>query len=420
MEDKNPFIMAQEQLDQAAALMELDEEAHRILREPQRIIEVNIPVRMDDNKVRLFRGFRVLHNNARGPGKGGIRFHPQENLDTIKALASWMTWKNSLADLPYGGAKGGVICDPKSMSQREIERLSRGYIDSIKDFVGKDIDIPAPDVYTNPQIMAWMMDEYAKIKGYNEFAMITGKPVEIWGSEGRGNSTAMGAMYILREAARLLKIDLRSAKIAIQGFGNAGMFAFELVNRMFGSKVIAVSDSKGGIMNEEGINYNELLKVKERSGSVSDYNGGRKITNEELLESDVDILIPAAIESQVTEANAEKIRAKIILELANGPVTVGADRILSEKGIMDLPDFLVNSGGVIGSYFEWVQNIQGYYWETDDFYSKLDKIVTRSFNSVVRMKKEYEDKGRRITYRNAAYIIAVDRVAKAMKARGWY
>ncbi|MEM3845750.1 MAG: Glu/Leu/Phe/Val dehydrogenase, partial [Candidatus Parvarchaeota archaeon] len=217
MEDKNPFIMAQEQLDQAAALMELDEEAHRILREPQRIIEVNIPVRMDDNKVRLFRGFRVLHNNARGPGKGGIRFHPQENLDTIKALASWMTWKNSLADLPYGGAKGGVICDPKSMSQREIERLSRGYIDSIKDFVGKDIDIPAPDVYTNPQIMAWMMDEYAKIKGYNEFAMITGKPVEIWGSEGRGNSTAMGAMYILREAARLLKIDLRSAKIAIQG-----------------------------------------------------------------------------------------------------------------------------------------------------------------------------------------------------------
>ncbi|MCW1294173.1 MAG: Glu/Leu/Phe/Val dehydrogenase [Candidatus Parvarchaeota archaeon] len=420
MEDKNPFIMAQEQLDQAAALMELDEEAHRILREPQRIIEVNIPVRMDDNKVRLFRGFRVLHNNARGPGKGGIRFHPQENLDTIKALASWMTWKNSLADLPYGGAKGGVICDPKSMSQREIERLSRGYIDSIKDFVGKDIDIPAPDVYTNPQIMAWMMDEYAKIKGYNEFAMITGKPVEIWGSEGRGNSTAMGAMYILREAARLLKIDLRSAKIAIQGFGNAGMFAFELVNRMFGSKVIAVSDSKGGIMNEEGINYNELLKAKERSGSVSDYNGGRRITNEELLESDVDILIPAAIESQVTEANAEKIRAKIILELANGPVTVGADRILSEKGIMDLPDFLVNSGGVIGSYFEWVQNIQGYYWETDDFYSKLDKIVTRSFNSVVRMKKEYEDKGRRITYRNAAYIIAVDRVAKAMKARGWY
>jgi len=421
-EELNSFKIAQAQLDSAAEMMDLDEQAHALLREPMQTVIVNFPVEMHDGTVKTFTGFRVLYNNARGPGKGGIRFHPQENLDTVKALAAWMTWKTALANIPYGGAKGGVICDPKQMNEKELEHLSRAYVRAIAKFIGPQVDIPAPDVYTTPQIMAWIMDEYSKIAGQNEFAVITGKPLEVWGSEGRFDSTAMGGMYVLREAAKLKKIDLKNAKVAIQGFGNAGMFAMDLVTKLFGSKVVAISDSKGGVYSEAGLDYNTLVKVKQSTGSVQNYEGAdvQKISNEELLESDVDVLIPAAIENQITAANADKIRAKILLELANGPVTPEADEILANNNVFDLPDFLVNSGGVIVSYFEWVQNLAGYYWPAEDVYKKLDAIITKSFNDVIATQNEYNSKGKRIFPRTAAYIVAVSRVVSAMKVRGWF
>ena len=419
-EDLNPFEIAQKQLDNAAEVMKLDKEAHAILREPMRILEVNIPVRMRDGSTKVFRGFRVLYNNARGPGKGGIRFHPKETLDTVKALSAWMTWKVSLANVPFGGAKGGIICDTKQLNDYELEQLSRGYVRAIADAVGPDKDIPAPDVYTTPQIMAWMMDEYSNIVRHDSFGMITGKPLEVWGSEGRGDSTAMGGMFVMREAAKVLGIDLKKAKIAVQGFGNAGMFAYTLSKKLFGSNVVAISDSQGAIYDPNGLDLAKLEAAKKETGSVQGYEGGQKLTNEQLLELDVDVLIPAAIENQIRGDNADKIKAKLLLELANGPVTPDADGILQEKGVMDLPDFLVNSGGVIGSYFEWVQNIVGYYWSADEVYQKLDKIITKSFNDIMALKKKYESNGTKIAPRTAAYIIAVDRVAKAMKARGWY
>ncbi|MEM3020280.1 MAG: Glu/Leu/Phe/Val dehydrogenase [Candidatus Micrarchaeaceae archaeon] len=419
-EELNPFRIAQEQLDKAADIMKLDEQAHQILREPMRTLIVSIPVRMHDGATKVFTGFRVHHNTARGPAKGGIRFHPEETIDTVKALASWMTWKVSLANLPFGGAKGGIICNPKEMNAQELEQLSRGYIRAIYEFVGPELDVPAPDVYTNPQIMAWMYDEYSNIRRREEFGMITGKPLEVWGSEGRSDSTAMGGMFVMREAAKKLGIDLKKAKVAVQGFGNAGMYAYTLSKKLFGANVVAISDSQGATYDPNGLDLAKLQKAKEETGSVMNYEGGTKMTNEQLLESDVDILIPSAIENQIRADNADKIKAKLVLELANGPVTPEADQILYEKGVLDMPDFLVNSGGVIGSYFEWVQNIGGYYWSADEVYSKLDKIITKSFVDTMNTKSQYEGKGIKISPRTAAYIIAVDRVAKAMKARGWY
>ncbi len=420
MDELNPFKISQAQLDAAAEIMNLDKTAHMILREPMRTVEMKIPVKMRDNSTELFTGFRVLYNNARGPGKGGIRFHPQENIDTVKALSAWMTWKTALANIPLGGAKGGIICDTKKMDEHELENLSRAYIRSFGNLLGPKTDIPAPDVYTTPQIMAWMDDEYSKIAGNNEFGMITGKPLELWGSEGRFDSTALGGMYVLRDLAKNAGVDLKNAKIAIQGFGNAGNFAFSLVKKMFGSKIVVISDSKGGVYNPDGLDYEGLQKAKQQSGTVSDYDDAEKISNEQLIESDVDILIPAALENQITQANADKVKAKIVLELANGPVTPEADKILFERGIYGAPDFLVNSGGVIVSYFEWVQNIGGYYWTEDDVYAKLDTIMSKSFADVVKTQEEYAAKGKKINMRTAAYIIAVKRVAAAMKARGWY
>ncbi len=419
-EELNPFKIAQEELASAAAIMGLDKTALEILMEPKRIITVNIPVRMRDGNMKMFTGFRVLYNDARGPGKGGIRYHPAETVDTVKALSAWMTWKCSLANIPFGGAKGGVICDPKSMNEAELEGLSRGYIRALGRNIGPRVDIPAPDVYTNPQMMAWMMDEYSRIVGYDEFGVITGKPVELGGSEGRFDSTAMGGMYVLREAAKIMGLDLSKAKIAIQGFGNAGMFAFEIATGIHGAKVVAISDSSGGIYDPDGLDYNKLVEAKKAAGTVQGYGKGKKVTNAELLELDVDVLIPAAIENQITAANAVKIKAKIVLELANGPVTPEADRVLFERGVLDMPDFLVNSGGVIVSYFEWVQDLDGYYWTQDDVYKRLDTIITHSFNDVIAMQKQYEKKGKRISPRTAAYIVAIGRVSKAMKARGWY
>ncbi|MEM0148159.1 MAG: Glu/Leu/Phe/Val dehydrogenase [Candidatus Micrarchaeaceae archaeon] len=419
-EELNPFIIAQKQLDKAAKIMGLDEQAHKILREPMQSVTVNFPVEMRDGSKRVFTGFRVLYNNAKGPGKGGIRFHPQENIDTVKALSAWMTWKCALANIPFGGAKGGVIVDTKSLNDKELENLSRAYTRAIGKFIGPTIDIPAPDVYTNPQVMAWIMDEYSKMKGENTFSLITGKPLEIWGSEGRFDATAMGGMYVLREAAKIKGMELKDMKIAIQGFGNAGTFAFDLVTKLFNAKVVAVSDSKGGIYSKDGLDYSKVKQAKDEYGTVQGYNDAEKITNEDLLELDADVLIPAAIENQITQSNADKIKAKILLELANGPVTPDADEILMQNKVFDIPDFLVNSGGVIVSYFEWAQNIQGYYWSESEIYGKLDKIITRSFNDMIETQRKYEEKGEHIDTRTAAYIIAVDRVAKAMKARGWY
>ncbi|MDE1762523.1 MAG: Glu/Leu/Phe/Val dehydrogenase [Candidatus Micrarchaeota archaeon] len=419
-EEMDPFKIAQQQLDEAAEIMKLDKQAHAILREPQQTVIVNVPAKMRNGETKTFTGFRVLYNNARGPGKGGIRFHPQESIETVKALSAWMTWKCSLANIQFGGAKGGIICDPKKLSPMELENLSRAYIRCISKFIGPETDIPAPDVYTTPQIMAWMMDEYSRIKEHNVYGVITGKPLEVWGSEGRNDSTALGGMFVLREAAKLKKINLKKATIAVQGFGNAGHFAFSLASQLFGSKIVAITDSQGGAYSEKGLDLAKLDEAKKRTGSVDGYKGAQKISNEELLELDVDILIPAAIENQVHKGNADKVKPKILLELANGPVTPDADRILAQNGVFDLPDFLVNSGGVIGSYFEWVQNQQGYYWTREEFDQKLDTIITKSFRDVMATQKEYADKGRKINPRMAAYIIAVSRVAAAMKTRGWY
>lgn len=419
-EELDPFKISQHQLDHAAELMGLDKQAHAILREPQRSLTINIPVKMRDNTTKVFTGFRVQYNDARGPGKGGIRYHPEETLDTVKALSAWMTWKTALANIPYGGAKGGVICDPKSMNDVELENLSRGYIRALGRFIGPDIDVPAPDVYTNPQIMAWMMDEYSKLVGHSAFDVITGKPVSVWGSEGRFDSTAMGGMYVLREAAKMMKMSVKNAKVAIQGFGNAGSFAFELATKL-GAKVVAVSDSQGGAYLSKGLELDKLKEAKEKTGTVSKYKGAEKISNAQLLELEgIDVLIPAALENQITAANADKIDAKLVLELANGPVTPEADAILFERKVLDLPDFLVNSGGVIVSYFEWAQNKQDYYWTEEDVYKRLDLIMTKSFNDVMKNQKAYAAKGKKISPRMAAYIVAVERVASAMKARGWY
>ncbi len=414
-EELDPFKIAQKQLDEAAKIMKLDPQAHAILREPLSILQVQIPVKMDDGTTKVFTGFRVHYNDARGPTKGGIRFHPEESLSTVKALAAWMTWKTALADIPYGGAKGGIICDPKKMSQGELERLSRGYVRAIGDYIGPEVDIPAPDVYTTPQIMAWMMDEYSKMKGKNQPGVITGKPIEVGGSLGRGDATARGGMFVLREAAKKLGIDLKKATIAIQGYGNAGEFAHKLVTEMFGSKVVAVSDSKGGIYSDNGLDFSKVKEHKEKTGSVINFPGAKNITNQELLELKVDVLIPAALENQITEKNAKNVKAKIVLELANGPTTPEADEILAKNGVFDIPDFLANSGGVIVSYFEWVQNIGGYYWDEKEVYEKLDKKISKSFWDTVATMEKYK-----CNPRQAAYILAVERVAKAMKIRGWY
>jgi len=413
-EELNPFKIAQEQLDKAAKIMNLDPTVHQFLREPMRILEVTIPVKMDDGSVKIFKGFRVQYNDARGPTKGGIRYHPQETLDTVKALSAWMTWKTSVVDLPYGGAKGGIICDPKSMSEGELERLSRGYIRAIGRFIGPERDIPAPDVYTTPQMMAWMMDEYSKIVGYNAPGVITGKPLEVGGSLGRGDATARGGLYTLREAAKKINLDLKKATVAVQGFGNAGQFAHKLVTEMFGSKVVAVSDTKGGIYSKDGLDFKKVLDHKEKTGSVINFPGAKNITNEDLLELDVDVLIPAAIENQITGKNANKIKAKIVLELANGPTTPEADVILFKKGILDIPDFLANAGGVTVSYFEWVQNINGYYWTEEEVYQRLDQKMTKAFWDVMETAEKYK-----VEPRMGAYIVAVKRVADAVKTRGW-
>ncbi len=413
-EKLNPFKIAQQQLDTAAKILNLDPQIHEALRWPMREIHISFPVRMDNGKSKIFHGFRVQYNDARGPCKGGIRFHPEETVDTVRALGAWMVWKTALLDLPLGGAKGGVICNPKQLSERELENICRAYIAQLAFALGSDKDIPAPDVYTTPQIMAWMLDEFQKIKGGHDPGMITGKPLSIGGSQGRDDATARGALYTAREAAKLLKLDLKKAKVAIQGFGNAGYFLAKLCPEILGAKVVAVSDSKGGIWSEDGLEIDKVLAHKGKTGSVNCFPKTKKISNEEILELDVDILFPAALEDVITQENAPKIKAKILGEAANGPTTPEADEILYKKEVYVIPDFLCNAGGVTVSYFEWVQNIYNYYWDLDTVHKRLEDKMVKAFNSVVETAKKYK-----VNNRIAAYIVAVSRVAEAMKARGW-
>lgn len=410
----NPFEVAQKQVAACAKILKLSPSVYEFIRNPLREIHVSFPVRMDDGNIKMFKGFRVQYNDARGPTKGGIRFHPEETIDTVRALACWMTWKCALVDIPLGGAKGGVICNPKEMSPGEIERLSRAYIREIFRFIGPTKDIPAPDVYTTPQIMAWMMDEYSKIAGEHQWGVITGKPLCLGGSCGRNDATARGGMFTIREAAKNIGIDLKKATVAIQGYGNAGFYAAELIRSLFGSNVVAVSDSKGGIFNKEGLKPTAVHRHKEETSSVINYPGSQKISNEEILELKVDILIPAALENVLTEKNALKIKAKIIAELANGPTTPAADDILYRNGVHVIPDFLCNAGGVTVSYFEMVQNFSMYYWDEKDIYERLDKKMTVAYHSVVETSKKYN-----INMRQAAYVVAVNRVVEAIKLRGW-
>jgi glutamate dehydrogenase (NAD(P)+) len=416
MEDKSQalFFSVQSQLDAICDTLKLDSGTKAFMRQPMKELQVSIPVKMDNGETKVFTGFRIQHNNARGPYKGGIRFHPEETVNTVRCLATWMTLKCAVVGIPLGGGKGGIICNPKEMSAGEIERLSRSYVRQIWELVGPDQDIPAPDVYTTPQIMAWMMDEYSKIKGYGNPGMITGKPITIGGSVGRGDATSRGGMYTIIEAAKHLKINLKGAKVAIQGYGNAGAFAGILLNDDLGCSIVAVSDSKGGIYNEAGLNPHKVLAHKEKTGSVINFPGSKNISNEALLELDVVILLPSALEGVITMANVKNIKAKIIGELANGPTAADANEALYKRGIMVIPDILCNAGGVTVSYFEWVQGLYHFWWNEAEVRQKLSEIMIKAFQSVLA-----ESLKRKVSMRKAAYIVAVSRVAEAMKLRGW-
>ena len=413
-ESLNPFAIAQEQLDDAAELLQLDPEMHTFLREPMREFHFTIPVRMDDGSSRLFKGYRVQYNDARGPAKGGIRYHWEETIDTVRALAAWMTWKTAVVDIPLGGAKGGIICDPRELSLSELERLSRGYMRQIVRSVGLTQDVPAPDVYTNPRIMAWMMDEYQVLTGQHAPGVITGKPLPLGGSAGRGDATARGGIFVLREAATTLGMDLRGATAAIQGYGNAGSFAHQLATEILGMKVVAASDSRGGVYNGDGLDASALGEHKLHTHSVINFPGSEPIDNADLLELDVDVLFPSALESVITGRNADNIKAKIIAELANGPTTPDADEILYNNNIYVLPDFLCNAGGVTVSYFEMVQNAYQYYWTESLVHERLDDKMTKAYHAVHQMAEQHK-----VNNRIGAYLVAVSRVAEAVRLRGW-
>lgn len=410
----NPFAIAQQQLDEAAELLHLEPAIHELLRWPLRELHVTLPVKMDDGSTHIFHGFRIQYNDARGPTKGGIRFHPEETVDTVRALAAWMTWKCAVVDIPLGGAKGGVICNPKSMSPGELERLSRAYIRQVGRILGLEKDVPAPDVYTDSQIMAWMADEYAFLKGHNEFGVITGKPLALGGSLGRGDATARGGIICVREAAGVLGLKLQGATAAIQGYGNAGSFAHKLGSEILGLKVVAVTDSRGGIHAPEGLDFAKVAAHKAKGGTVVGFPGAMPITNEAVLELDVDVLFPSALENVITQSNAARVRAKIVAELANGPTTPDADRILFDAGTYVIPDFLCNAGGVTVSYFEMVQNAYDYYWDEELVHTRLDAKMTSAFHNVHKAAQEHK-----VHNRLAAYLVAVSRVAEAVRLRGW-
>ena len=410
---KNQYDIAVEQFQRAADIMKLDPNVQEILRKPRRILSINFPVKMDDGRIVLYQGFRCQHNNALGPYKGGIRFHPNVTVEEVKALSMWMTWKCAVAGVPFGGGKGGVAVNPKLLSHAELERLSRSFFSMISEIVGPYRDIPAPDVYTDSQTMAWFMDEYSKTEKNNAFAVVTGKPLIIGGSLGRDSATGRGVAITIEEAARHLKIDLKKTTCAIQGFGNVGSFAHQFLEEA-GVKVLAVSDSRGGVYKKTGIWFNDIAAHKKKTGSTINLPGAENITNEELLELDVDILVPAALEDVITEKNAHKIKARLIGEGANGPTTPEADDILFKNGVTVIPDILANSGGVSTSYLEWVQNLQHLYWTAEEVDHRLKAIMTKAFADVWKTSQEYN-----VDMRTGAYIFAIGRVRDAMKIRGW-
>jgi glutamate dehydrogenase/leucine dehydrogenase len=409
----NPFEVALEQLDEAAKLIKLDNGLHQILAHPKRVLIVSIPVRLDNEEIRVFTGFRSQHNDARGPYKGGIRYHPQVTIDEVKALSMWMTWKCAIADIPYGGGKGGDICNPKQMSDLELERMTRRYAYAIADIIGPHTDIPAPDVYTGGKEMAWIMDTYSALKGnYVQPEVITGKPLAIGGSLGRTEATGRGLSFTVREAAKKLKLNLHTATVAVQGFGNAGQYAAQLLEEQ-GAKVIAVSDSKGGVYNKNGIQIGALRKHKEKKGSVVGFPESKSISNEEVLETDCTVLIPAALENQITKKNAPKISAKVVAEAANGPTTPEADDILYKNKTLLIPDVLANGGGVTVSYFEWLQNLRRESWSESQVNEMLDKNITRAFSDVYATHDKYQ-----VNMRKASTVLAINRVVDAIKIRG--
>ena len=407
----NPYEAALRQLDVAAERLHLDPGIHEILKRPMRAFMVNIPVAMDDGSVRVFTGYRVQYNDALGPTKGGIRYHPDLTLEEVTALAAWMTWKTAVVGLPLGGGKGGIRCNPKEMSKGELERLTREYTRAIARYIGPFTDVPAPDVYTTAEMMAWIMDEYSEIVGYPAFGVVTGKPINVGGSIGRDEATSRGLMYTVVEAAKHIGMKLQGTTVAVQGYGNVGYHAARLLHEL-GCKIIAVSDSKGGTFDPKGLDPARLLEHKNKTGSVVAYPGSSPVTNEGLLELDCEILIPAALENQITSVNAARVKAKIIAEGANGPTTPEADSILFEKGVPVIPDILANAGGVIVSYLEQVQNQMNYYWTEEEVRAKLKDTITRAFKDVVALAKKHD-----VPMRTAAYMLAVDRVAHAILTR---
>lgn len=406
------FKVSQIQLEKATNKMNLDPNILVQLKEPERVLMVSIPVKMDDGTVKVFTGYRAQYNTARGPAKGGVRYHPDVTLDEMKALSAWMTWKCAVAGIPYGGSKGGVTCNPKELSEGELERLSRRYIYEISSIIGPKKDIPAPDVYTTPKIMGWYIDTYNKLTGEASFSTITGKPLELWGSEGRKEATARGLSYTVEVAAKQLNINPSEATVVIQGYGNAGSISAKILNEQ-GYKIIGVSDSKGGAYNLQGIDPSEILDYKTKTSTVKGFPKAEFISNKDLLELECDVLVPAALEGVITKKNANNIKAKIIAEAANGPTTPEADEILYQRGVFIIPDILANSGGVTVSYFEWIQGLYGYFWDEERVNRRLKKLIVKAFNEVLKIAQR-----EKIDNRTAAYIYAVSKVAKAMEARG--
>ncbi len=410
----NPYLMAVEQFEAAADKLNLTEDMREILRQPKRELTVNFPVRLDSGQIKTFTGYRVQHNVNRGPAKGGIRYGPEVTLDEVKALAMWMTWKCAVVGIPFGGAKGGVICDPKQMSPGELERLTRRFTTEISIVIGPHSDIPAPDVNTNSQVMAWIMDTYSMHEGYSIPAVVTGKPLSIGGSEGRNDATATGVLFVTRQAAKHIAMPLKGARVSIQGYGNAGGVAARLFHNE-GCKIVAVSDTSGGIYNESGLDPAAVLRFKQERGSVINYPRAQHIGVQDVLEVPCDILVPAATEGVITAANADRVQARIVSEAANGPTTPAADRILFKKGTLIVPDILANAGGVTVSYFEWVQDLQSFFWGVEEITQKLEVIMNKAFEAVANKADQYSS-----DFRLAANMLAISRVAEATQVRGIY
>lgn len=411
----NPYESMIQRFDVAAQIIGLDADTYNILKTPSRQYLVSLPVKMDNGKVKVFEGYRIVHNSSRGPSKGGIRYSMEVNLDEVKALAAWMTWKCAVADIPYGGAKGGITCDPSIMSEGELERLTRAYTSAMSDIFGVDKDIPAPDVATGPREMAWIVDEYSKIKGAFTPGVVTGKPLHLGGSEGRVEATGRGVKVAALEAMKKIKMDPRKSTCAVQGFGNVGSITAQHMNEA-GIKILAISDYSGAWFNPKGINIEKAIAYRDSNhGILKGFTGGNEISKEELLFLDVDILAPCALENQIRKSNADDIKAQLIVEGANGPTTAGGDEVLQSKGVVVVPDILANGGGVTVSYFEWTQNRFGYYYDVEEINKRADRYMIRAFNNVWSISKKYK-----VSLRIGAYIFALEKVAKAVKSRGSY